>query len=658
MLGARSDRAKRGSKAMLILDEEARKEVLQYLGEEIEMALTETEDMKEQHEKWVRQREARPEQKVKNTPWPKASNVTVPLAAINTDGVFSKLKNTFVVKRPFFRVKNEHPKMWEEHSKSIEKLIDFYVNSKYHLNLRGANNTILYCAGSEGTATVKCVWKEESYKYKRLLDDGSEVEGERVVHDGLTLVPIPFEDAVTRPHFQNVQRAPWFAHRLHFYEHELRQLSNQGVYENVDEVLEFYKTRLDDQQVSRDSRRGIEHMRVKVLDVWEAYLYWDVDGDGLMEDIVVTFEKDSGVTLREEYNELGVRTFVDMKFGIRPWSRYGIGAGWKNEFMQDEVDGHHNMRADTAKLSGLRMLAVSRRSGLRPGKETLFPGKLIVVDNPKEDVMPIQMGDVYPSSLEAEMVAKRYSDTWTGVNEPSMGMSDPISKSRQGPMLHAQMLQQQGIIFGAQKEQMEEAYSELGMIIFFQLMAHKEKVYERDLGRFPEEDQVRIREVLDSNPQDIPTRLNFFVETTEADKTEEARQQSMLMLAQLYTMFGKQIAELALMIANPQMPEEAKVVLMRLYVGASKLMEEIFEGFGKGKKDDYVPEYRHYEMRLRQLREAIDMMVSAQGGRGGAGYGAFQGAGPGAEGVGGVAGMGGGAALGEGAGGQRGFEGA
>lgn len=383
---------------MLILSEEERAKVVDYLTSEIDKALAETEEMRDQQQKWVRQREARPEHAVKNTPWPKASNVTVPLAATNTDGVFSKLKNTFAMKRPFFRVKNENPKEWEDHAKSIEKLIDFYANSKYHLNLRAANNTTLYCAGSEGVNTIKCTWREESYKYKRILEDGTELEGERVVHDGLTLIPIPFEDVIARPHFEKIQNAPWIARRVHYYEHEMRQLQDQGIYENVDEVLSFMQARLDDRTVERAERMGVEHMQVEVFDVYECFLYWDVDGDGLMEDIVVTFEKDSGVSLREEYNELGVRDLVDMKFGIRPFSRYGIGAGWKNEFMQDEIDGHHNMRADTTKLSGLRMLAVSRRSGLRPGKETLFPGKIIVVDNPKEDVLPIQMGEVYESS--------------------------------------------------------------------------------------------------------------------------------------------------------------------------------------------------------------------------------------------------------------------
>jgi len=638
---------------MLILDEKTRREVVQYLTEEIEMALAETEGMRKQYEKWIRQREGRPEHEVKNTPWLKASNVAVPAAAINTDGIFAKLKNTFASKKPFFRVRNEYPEKWEEHAESIEKLVGFYTESKYHLNLRSANNTILYCAGNEGTSTVKCVWKEESYKYKKILEDGTEVEGMRVIHDGLTLIPIPFPDAITRPYFQKIQNAPWFAHRMYFYEHELLRLQDQGIYENIDGILSFYQSKLDESQVERDRRLGIEHLKVKDFPLFECYLYWDVDGDGLPEDIVVTLEKDSGITLREEYNELGVRAVIDLKFGIRPYSRYGIGTGWKSEFMQDEIDGHHNMRADTTKLSGLRMLAVSRRSGLRPGKETLFPGKIIVVDNPKDDVQPIQMGEVYPSSLEAEYVSKQYMDTWNGINEPTMGMSDPISKTRQGPMLHAQMLQQQGVIFGAQKEQLEEAFSELGMIIFFQIMAHKEKVYERDLGRFSPEDQIRIKEVLESNPEDIPTMLRFYVETTEADQTEEAKQQSMLMLAQLYTMFAKEMAQLGMMIANPQIPEEGKAVLMQLYVGANKLMEKILKHFDEEDTKDYVPEYRQYEMKLQQMRIAVDQMISMRGGE----YGPFQGRGQGAQGAIGAPGMAGPTPMGAGVGGQRGFEG-
>ena len=639
---------------MLILSEEVRKDVVEYLTEEIDVALQETEGMVAQYDKWIRQREARPEHAVKNTPWPKSSNVAVPAAAINTDGIFAKLKNTFASKKPFFRVRNENPGQWEEHAKSIEKLVGFYTESKYHLNLRSANNTLLYCAGSEGTSTVKCVWKEESYKYKRILDDGTEVEGKRIIHDGLTLVPIPFPDMITRPHFQRIQTAPWLAHRMYYYEHELLQMQDQGIYEGIDDILSFYQSKVEDRVAERDERLGVSHMQVKEFPIYECNLFWDVDGDGLPEDIVVTLEKDSGTTLREEYNELGVRTMVDLKFGIRPYSRHGIGTGWKSEFMQDEIDGHHNMRSDTTKLSGLRMLAVSRRSGLRPGKETLFPGKIIVTDSPKDDVMPIQMGEVYPSSLDAEYVSKQWMDTWNGINAPTMGQSDPIAKTRQGPMLHQQEIQQQGIIFSAQKEQIEEGFSELGSLIFFQLMAHKEKVYERDLGRFPEEDQLRIREVLDSNPQDIPTMLNFYVETTEADQTEEAKQQSMLMLAQLYTMFAKEMAQLGMMIANPQIPQEGKTVLMQLYVGANKLMEKILKHFDEEDTKDYVPEYRHYELKLQMMRTAVDQLIAQRGGE----NGNYQRGNQLSAGGGGAARLARPEAMGAGAGEQRGFEGA
>lgn len=640
---------------MMILDEKIRKEVVEYLTKEIKTALSETEDMRDQQEKWVRQREGRPKHKVKNTPWALASNVCVPMAGITQDAVFAKLKNTFSMKRPFFRVKNENPEEWKDHAKSVEKLIDFYVNSKYHLNMRSANNTILYCSGNEGTMTVKCVWKEESYKYKKIEEDGTESEGERVIHDGLTLVPVPFPDAITRPHFQRLQNAPWFCHRLHYYKHELLQLEDQGVYEDIDAILKFYETQVDERSATRDQRLGIEHAAVEDFELYECYLFWDVDEDGLMEDIVVTLELRSGTTIREEYNELGVRPLTDMKFGIRPYSRYGIGSGWKNEYMQDEVDGHHNMRADTTKLSGLRMLAVSRRSGLRPGKETLFPGKIIVVDNPKDDVQSIQMGEVYPSSLEAEYVAKTYADTWNGVNPPGLGMSDPIAKTRQGPELHQQEISQQGVIFGAQKEQMEESYSELGMIIFFQLMAHKEKVFERDLGRFPQADQERIREVLDSNPKDIPTMLNFYVETTEADQTDEAKQQSLLMLAQLYTMFAKEMAQLGMMISDKRIPPEGKAVLMQLYVGANKMMEKILKSFDEEETSDYVPEYRHYELKLEQMRKAVDRMISM---RGGGEHGTYDGRNAEPAGVGGAPRLAGPEEMGVGAGGQRGFEGA
>jgi len=104
--------------------------------------------------------------------------------------------------------------------------------------------------------------------------------------------------------------------------------------------------------------------------------------------------------------------------------------------------------------------------------------------------------------------------------------------------------------------------------------------------------------------KDIPSRFVFTIETTEVDKTEEARRQEILSLAQLYSMYGEKLIQLSVMAQNPQMPELAKKTAMKLFTGASRLAEMILEHFDVEDTQNYVPDYR----KIEQMEVAMQMM--------------------------------------------------
>ncbi len=48
--------------------------------------------------------------------------------------------------------------------------------------------------------------------------------------------------------------------------------------------------------------------------IYECNVFWDADGDGYDEDLIIHIERATGTILRAEYNELGTRDYVRLPY--------------------------------------------------------------------------------------------------------------------------------------------------------------------------------------------------------------------------------------------------------------------------------------------------------------------------------------------------------
>jgi hypothetical protein len=589
----------------------------------MEYVLTETEKiadgeemkkMQESLKKWRRQREARPEQEQKDFPWPGASNVSVPLSMMNGNGVFSMLKNSIGSRDPFFKVK---PTRGNDYAtpEALEHLLDLMVESPYHLNLRQVNNTILYELATIGTQFVKVPWVIDRWQFKRRSTGGGLENVIKTRKDSPGIVPVRAEDFLCRPFYDDIQRAPLIGQRIYLFEHELRQREAQGIYRNVDKVLEGGGlSELPDAKKDQLERMGIspdEGRDMKLYEIHEIYTFQDIDNDGIPEDIILWIDPVTETFLRTEFNDLGVRPWVKFSYLQRPYQLYGMGTGWMSEHLQDEIDALHNMRIDGTKLSMLQMYVTRKGSGVAPG-ETFRPLKNIQVANPKEDFMPIKFPSIGYDTIQAEMMAKEYSDRATGAGDYQMGFESQAAgtaATASGTMFLAQQgtKVQQSI-----QQSVEASFSELARIVVFQMVRNADRTRESLLPMLEESDASLLEEnLLGKQVEDIPSAFHFSVKTTDIEQTEEARKQAMLTLTQLYTMYGEKVFNMLPMIYGPQaqqVPPEIKEVAAKFFIGSTKMMEEVFETFDVDNTQQYLP----YIQNLQMMVQAIEQMKSEQ----------------------------------------------
>jgi hypothetical protein len=595
-----------------ILDEEDRAYVMDYLTAEIKEIEEggEQESLLKDLAKWRRQREARPEQEVKDYPWPNASNVVTPLSMMNTNGIYALLKSSFSVRKPFWTVEGS-TRAFHEQAKAAEALLDALAESPYHLDLRKVNNTLLYELASIGTQVAKVPWLIDKRIFKRRAPGGAYETVTQTVKDSPAVIPVKREDFLIHSYWADIQRAPWVAHRVHLMEHELMQKQALGIYENVEDVL-LHEEDVDPQRAEGLSRAGVNPSATsatKTYDIYEVYMFYDVDDDGIPEDLIVWIHPESGVVLRTEFNDLGVRPFVRLPYLNRPFEFNAIGVGWMSEHLQDEIDALHNMRIDGTHIASLQMYVTRRGGGLAAG-ETFRPLKNIQVDAPREDFVPVTFPDISPSTVQAEMMAKEYADRATGASDAMMGFENPATSSRTTATGTMFLAQQGSKMFNAIQENVEDGFSEMGMLVLYQVIRNAERA-EGLRNLIPEDLQPALDSLLETPLEEIPNRFRFRVQTTEPEKTEDAKRQNVLTLTQLYSVYIDKLLQMAQMMESQEVPPKMKEAVTNFYVGLTKLMGKTLDNFGEVEHEDYLPYVKDIEMMLEHLQTMKDSQVKA-----------------------------------------------
>lgn len=599
-----------------INDEAVRKAISEYLTSEI-TDVRDGNDRKGLEERWQnfrRIRRARTESETRTSPWKNSANLMPPLTAQKVNTIYAKEISAFATKKPPVQVEAMN-RSDSEKAESLSRFFEGIANSTNGLNMKKNQQVMFYEQVSMGTQFVKVPFLVDKWAFKRVGQNGEE-QVTYVRHQGPAIQPIRLEDFFTRPYWKDLQRAPWIAVRYRYYQHELLQQGAIGAFnaEVVQRILNQNITEYDDNQMASliDAKVSVGDIGKvdtnKEYEIYECYVFWDVDNDGIPEDVKFWIEANSGEILRTEYNPLSMRDIEPVIYFDDPDVLYGVGVCELTEKLQEEVTTLHNMRFDGTQLAMLKVWFARRGTGIA---DTEFsPFKVLELDDPRNDINAIDFPDVAPSCITGEMIAREYADKVTGASDYMAGFNDKTVGS--GATLGGTtfLAQQSNTILSSIFQNAEISMTNIFTIAFYQCVAHKDQV---DLSFLSENDRVNVMEILSMNVEDIPTKFRFIVKSTELDKTEEARKQSYLAGSQMYAQYGQKMVELqqTIMMATQGMPQQGippnpqlAELATKLYVGSTEFMRKTFEAFDLGDPDTYFPFIEDTKFALKQQDEA------------------------------------------------------
>ena len=632
-----------GTPFKALLNEEEEKKLKSFLSSELTLAMTERQGEEEEWADIRRERIARPKFKHKDTPWPNASNVSVPGMMIAQNTIYGVTKNSFGSKKPFWAIEamqsNNHEDL--EIARVIEKHMQRLADSEQDLNKREKDREIQEETDLLGTCWVMVPWTTETQRIAVASPEGTTTQVEVTLHDGPEWVVIPREDVYHRVRERNVQKARWWAHRIELEEADVEERFATNKWTEFENWKRFSRTESRDHERALDEEAGSSSQPRVVYDFYEVYIKWDIEPkDGIYEDLLLVYSQDANMLVKVDLNPMGMRMVRAVNFIKRAFRMDGFGVGQAALHMQEELNTIHNQRNDSVHQAGLRMYLARRNCGIK-AREKLSPGRIIFVDNIKEDFAPMQSGEVYPSSLQAEGMAWSYLEKATLMSATMSGFADATMKSRDSIGLNTQRMKASSGIIGSILESMEDDYSNLGLMTFYQLVFNKERVIENEtkIKRLSENDLALLKKALDIPLEEVPIRLRFSVRTADAEQTYEVRRQNTMTLFSIYSMFQKTVLPLymQMFMPNPQtgqpmLPPPVQEFVMRLITGNSRLMEKIFDFFEEDDTDRYVPDYKKMEMLLDMKHMMEEQVLQQAGGfnglvqKGAGGAGVLQGA--------------------------------
>lgn len=366
--------------------------------------------------------------------WPiaNASQLIVPIIKTNVNTLGARIYQTVMAAEPLASVRTTD-NQFQDFAFDFETFLATYSDEKLNMAelLDGWVTEVIKLGTGILEVTTRLdrrtgtTYDNITGKYENRTED---------LYNGPIVYHVPLEDFWIRPAYRDLQTAPWCGKEVRLTWSQIKDMAMSGEL-NPDKINNIWRwvgqADLDTPRpmLKQEELEQLRPTNRQLYNLFELCVRWDFNGDGLDEEAIVYFHRPSRTVLRKKFSGFRQRPWRVGRFMLQEHWFYGEGLAEMLEHLQEEISTMHNQRIDNATLANIRPILVARLiQGLRPG-DRIWSGKIIKVQNVKEDVGTLQLGDVYPSTVMAENIANQYAERLSGVGEVAAGQAKPVSRT-------------------------------------------------------------------------------------------------------------------------------------------------------------------------------------------------------------------------------------
>ena len=561
------------------------KELNTYITRELDEALAVHYEREDRLIEWQRAYDGDPMQRRKTFPWPGAANLNIPLVGIAVDSITARVVNTIFAPRPFWTVMPLRKEV-DQFAKPIEGYLDWSQKNEMDLYRKVRANSLETI--KFGWGWYKLAW--ENYTVARYMP-GQNGEGMTLREEVIrrpNIYHVLVMDMITQAGVEDEEQAEWIAHRFRLTDNQVRQRVRDNHYgaDLLDSILGQKEDASRQHEILQSSRSEVPVPKEKMNTFYELWLDWPY-GPGKSKPLIpmtITWHIPTKQAVRAVFNAYGFRPFKKTKFIEREGRLEGFGIAKRLWQFQEEISSIHNQRIDNATVANTKFF-LAKKNSVRPGTQ-IWPGRVLPVNNPKEDFLPISMGEILPSMRDLELSALAYSERASGVSDPQLGREAQTLGSRATATGTLALIQEGNRRFDLNIRDIRDVLSYIGQ----RTLELNQMFRPRGAAFFVQGADGRYtEEALNLPPEFSISKLAVELTASTATINREIEKQSLIALMGITGQYYERLTQAAMVVANPQVPGEIKELIVRESMGAKLLMDRIVQAFDIKSVDVVVP---------------------------------------------------------------------
>ena len=584
-------------------------EIVDWIVGEINTSLGERANLEDKLAEWERLYEARPKVAKKMFPWEGASNLVVPVIATAVDAVLARLLGSVFGGKKLF-VGNARSAKWVEVVNPMEVWLDWVSSDVVKLYKVCRSWFLSLC--KYGTGILNVDWERRIKKVVYFDKALGGIQEEYIMtHNGpvaenVPLIDFLFSNDLTST--QDVQNCEWVSHRKRYTWKNIKELETSKIWYDVDRIVGGERTSATIVEEEAQEVTGIKPMRYNDFEIWRVYCSYDIEGDGVLSELVLDVHLEKAVALRAVYNfyRHQERPLHLIRYMPRDNTILGIGLCQMLADIQKEITTLHNQRLDNATLANTK--AWKRKRGSAVVTTEIFPGCLVDVDD-MDDIAELKIGDDHSSLLAEEMHTNTIGEKRSGISDYSVGRESSAIGSRATATSTMAIIREGNKRFQMTIKDIREALVDVQhqiIMLYQQFIGDEDVMYEI----FSDDEKQWVQKYFALPPE--YSRSNVIIDVPSLSETEnkEVAQQTLLTLMGVVKNFYDGMFQAFSVAVNPKAPEELKQLAIQGAKAGAKIWERVLESFDFRDSEKFTPDVDA----LLSLQAGLESMTGGNNG--------------------------------------------
>lgn len=509
-----------------------------------------------------------PKLEVRDVPIPNAPNIEVTIGAIANDTIYAQaldlIFNTspLVTVRPKPKFKDDRETV--EDAKAMQRFIN-HIATVDEYNLRETSDTAILDDTQLGTGFIYIPYVEKRKKTKTA----------KILSAGPRFYPIPPEDCIAcgMPS-QSIQEMPLIGIRFYYTKQQLETYAQTNNWQ-IDGAQPLHaKDWVRSTREMLGKQSDAIHRRGELYDTIFIYCFFDIDGDGLDEDLFVVWNHSGRKIMYLNFNPTDHRPLEKMVYQKRAHLFYGLGVLEMLMPFEDKLSDVHNYATLNILLANSRVWV-----GDETIPETLkvWPSKVITGQS-ADSLKSLQMADVYNSIWQDQMMTMQLANQRVGINDVSRGSQIPSRTPGITAMSFLQQVNRRFTpAFDSMKGCLAAALKQACYRYQERVLAGDQRAVDTIIAILGYEDGARVLDCF--RRASFDEQVDLELTAASASINREADRQNALMLTNILGQYYQRTIELVMLAANPQTPPEVAQIARKVANSAGEVIDRTIRTF-------------------------------------------------------------------------------